>query len=93
MIIVNAKIEADVATIAALKSAVAAMETASRAEAGCDDYTFSVELNDPNVLRITERWHSADALKAHFLTPHMAVFQAAMGAHPPKAVTALCYDS
>lgn len=93
MIIVNAKIVADENTIAAMKSAIATMETASRAEPGCDDYTFSVELNDPNVLRITERWHDEASLKAHFATPHMAAFQAAMGAHPPREVTALFYDA
>lgn len=93
MIVVNATVEADEATIAALQPTIATMEAASRAEAGCEDYTFSVELNNPGVLRITERWQTADALKAHFLTPHMAEFQAAMAAHPPKSVSALCYEA
>ena len=93
MIVVNAKIESDEANIAAMKDAIATMEAASQAEDGCDDYTFSVELNNPNVLRITERWQSMDALSAHFATPHMAEFQAAMAAHPPKNVTATFYEA
>lgn len=93
MIVVNATIVADAASIKALQPAIAKMETASRAEPGCEDYTFSVELNDPTVIRITERWQSADALKAHFLEPHMAEFQAAMGEHPPQSVSAVCYDA
>lgn len=93
MIVVNARIEADEATIAALTDAISAMEAASRAEEGCDDYTFSVELNNSNVLRITERWHSMEHLNAHFLTPHMREFQAAMGAHPPKSVNAAFYEA
>ncbi len=93
MIVINARIDADPATIAALKDAIAAMETASRAEDGCDDYTFSVELNNPSVIRITERWRDLGALTAHFATPHMAVFQKAMQAHPPKGVTATCYEA
>ncbi len=93
MIVVNATIEATEETIAAMKSAIAVMEQASRAEEGCHDYTFSVELNNPNVLRITEAWESMDALSAHFATPHMAEFQAAMAAHPPKSVNAKFFDA
>jgi len=93
MIVVNARIQADPTTIAALKPAIAAMETASRAEAGCEDYTFSVELNDPGVIRITERWRDMAALAAHFGTPHMAAFGAAMQAHRPQSVAAHCYEA
>ena len=93
MIVVNAKIESDAANIAAMKSAIAAMEAASQAEDGCEDYTFSVELNNPNVLRITEKWESQEALTAHFATPHMAAFQQAMAEHPPKSVTASFFDA
>lgn len=93
MLVINAKIVATADTIEAMRDAIAAMETASRAEDGCEDYTFSVELSNPAAMRITERWRDADALKAHFLTPHMADFQAAMAAHPPKSVDAVCYEA
>lgn len=93
MIVVNAIIEADQETITNLTDAISAMEAASQAEEGCDDYTFSVELNNPNVLRITERWHSMEHLNAHFATPHMREFQASMGAHPPKSVSATFYEA
>ena len=90
---VTAKFEASEATIAALKGAIAAMERASRAEAGCHDYTFSVELNDPTCLRISERWESMAALQAHFATPHMQAFRAAMAANPPKGVQATFFEA
>ena len=93
MIVVNAIIEATAETIDAMRDAIAAMEQASQAEDGCHDYTFSVELNNPNVLRITEKWESMDHLGAHFATPHMATFQAAMAAHPPKRVEATFYEA
>lgn len=82
MIIVNGRIETTADNIAALTDAIATMETASRAEDGCHDYTFSVEINDVNVIRITERWDSMAVLEVHFKTPHMAEFQKAMAAHP-----------
>lgn len=78
MIVVNGKITASAADIDKIRAAVAAMEDASRAEDGCHDYTFSVEMSDPNVVRITELWENMDALAAHFVTPHMAEFQQAI---------------
>ena len=93
MIVVNAIIEATEETIAALKDAVAEMEEKSRAEEGCYDYTFSVELNNPAVIRVTEKWENMAALEKHFTMPHMAVFQQAMGAHPPKAVNASFFEA
>lgn len=93
MIIVNAIVEADPATIEKLKDAIRAVEAGSRAEEGCDDYTFSVELSDPSRMRITERWHHQDALRAHFATPHMAAFQAAMAENPPRGLKVHFYEA
>ena len=93
MIVVNAAIESSEADIAAMKSAIAAMEKASRDEEGCDDYTFSIELNNPNMVRITERWQSMEALAAHFQTSHMAEFQSAMEKHPPRSTQAYFYEA
>ena len=55
MIVVNAVVTSKPEDIAALQSAIHTMEAASREESGCNDYTFSVELNNPNRLRITEK--------------------------------------
>jgi quinol monooxygenase YgiN len=93
MIVVNAVVKTKQEDIAALHTVISTMEAASQAEAGCDDYTFSVELNDPNTLRITEKWQSVEALKAHFATPHMAEFQKAMGAHPPVSMDVKIYET
>lgn len=92
MIVVNAVVKTTPEDIVALQSAISIMETASRAESGCDDYTFSIELNAPNTLRITEKWHSVEALKAHFATPHMAAFQKTMGVHPPASLEVKFYE-
>ncbi len=92
MIVVNAVITSKPQDIAALQSAIHTMEVASREETGCDDYTFSVELNDPNMLRITEKWHSVEALKAHMATSHMAKFQNVIGAHPPASMEVTFYE-
>jgi len=86
MIVVNAIVKTTAADITALKDAIAVMEKASRAEPDCLDYTFSVELSDPDKLRITEKWSTLEALQAHFAMPHMAAFQASMGENPPASI-------
>ncbi|MFK7828924.1 MAG: putative quinol monooxygenase [Congregibacter sp.] len=91
MIVVTVIIESSVEDIAAMQPAIATMEQHSRAEAGCQDYTFSVELNRSDALRITERWVSEEALAEHMRTPHMATFQSAIAAHKPKSFAASFY--
>ena len=86
MLVITAVVQSSAADIEALKDALAEMETASRAEEGCQDYTFLQELSNPDVLRINARWESMEALQKHFATPHMAKFNEAMAAHPPKSM-------
>ena len=93
MLVLVVSIDTTAENIAAIKDAIATMEQASRAEQGCHDYTFSVELNDPNRLRITECWEDEEALKAHFATPHMAAFNAAMAQAAPRSMDLKCYQA
>ena len=85
MIIVYGIIETTGESIRALTDAIKVMEKATREEAGCIDYTFSVSISDPDCIRISEKWESAEALKAHMAAPHMAEFQQAIAAHPPRS--------
>lgn len=92
MIVVNGIVRTTEEDINALQRAIGIMEKASREEAGCLDYTFSVELSDTTVVRITEKWETLEALQAHFQMPHMADFQAAMGEHPPLSMEVAFYE-
>ncbi|NQX88169.1 MAG: antibiotic biosynthesis monooxygenase [Halioglobus sp.] len=91
MIVVNGIVRTTQTDIDALQQAIAAMEEASRKETGCVDYTFSIELNNPDILRITEKWDNENALKAHMASPHMAAFQKTMSAHPPISMNVCFY--
>ena len=93
MIVVNARFQSTAGNIEAMRDAIVAMQTASLAEKGCEDYNFSVEVSDPTAMRITERWTGMEALAAHFQTPHMAAFQAAMGADLPTGVEAHFFEA
>jgi quinol monooxygenase YgiN len=48
-------------------------------EEGCLTYAFSRDINDPDLIRIAERWETAEALAAHGQSAHMAAFNKAMG--------------
>ena len=54
---------------------LAAMQKASRLEAGCAHYSVYRAVDDPCVLTVLESWESAENLEAHRLSPHMAVFK------------------
>ncbi len=93
MIVVNATIDTSSTSIEAMKSALAVMEKASQAESGCTDYTFSVEVNNANRLRITECWQDMESLAAHFQTTHMAAFRSAMANYPPDNMVVHFYEA
>jgi len=78
VLIVLAKAKVGEGAIEAARDAIAAMVEASNAEEGCIDYTFTLDVLDPTSMHIVEKWVDDAALVAHFQTPHMATFQAAI---------------
>jgi quinol monooxygenase YgiN len=57
-----------------------------RAEAGCIEYDATIDADGapgfaaklgPDTVVVIEKWESADALKAHAASPHMAAYAAA----------------
>jgi len=52
-----------------------AMLTASRAEDGCFEYSYAVDVAEPGLVRIFEAWRDQAALDAHFQTAHMATWR------------------
>jgi quinol monooxygenase YgiN len=62
----------------AIAAALVAME-ATRAEEGCEGYTFSADFADPGRFHVVEQWASADAMNAHMASPHLAEFMGKMG--------------
>lgn len=63
----------------AIAAALVVME-ATRAEDGCEAYTFSADFADPGRFYVVEQWASAAAMDAHMASPHLAEFMGKMGA-------------
>lgn len=64
--------------MAQAREIVQTMTRETRKEAGCLQYAFSVDVLKSNRLQLSERWENDAALVAHFQTPHMAAFRAAV---------------
>jgi quinol monooxygenase YgiN len=60
-------------------AAARTMAAATEAEPGNLSYTFSFDLDDPDVVHLFEEWQDEESLAAHFTLPHMADFVVALG--------------
>jgi len=81
MLIVAGTVEIAREDLQAIRAAARAMTVATRAEAGCLDYAFSVEIgesDDVRTVRIFERWKDVAAFQSHFGSAHMADFNDAL---------------
>ena len=75
MIVIEGTVRIPPARLDDARPAMEEMIRASRAEAGCVDYAYSVDVLDPGLIRVSERWESRAALAAHFKTAHMATWR------------------
>lgn len=71
MIIVAGTLRVPPEKLQALRPHAQAVITATRAEAGCQVYSFAEDLLDPGLIRIFEIWGSREHLAAHARAPHM----------------------
>ncbi|MFM5923281.1 MAG: putative quinol monooxygenase [Novosphingobium sp.] len=69
------------------------MVRATNAEDGCLHYSFSQDIADPDLIRISERWASQEALGAHMASPHMGEFNKAMGSVAREAADLRLYSA
>jgi quinol monooxygenase YgiN len=65
MIIVTGEVRFGDGELERLKGALARNVETSRQEEGCELYAYSVDLADPNLLRIGEMWSDQAALDSH----------------------------
>ncbi len=60
----------------AARPSMASMIEASRAEAGCLEYSYAQDVLDHGLIHVKERWIDREALNDHFNTPHIANWRA-----------------
>ena len=79
MIVVAGTIEIDPSNSPELAKAFDTMRDATLAEPGCLSYQAYADRTEAGSFFIFEKWRDADALAAHFQTPHMGAFGAVLG--------------
>lgn len=79
MLIVAGAITLDPAKRDEADAAFEKMRTATLEEPGCIEYQAYSGRNDPGTVFMFEKWQDQAALDAHFASPHMAEFGAALG--------------
>lgn len=92
MIIVMGHAKLAAGEIDRLGAEMEAQIKATRAEDGCLAYSFSRDVLDPDTLIITERWRDNAAIAAHFASPHMAAFNAALAKAKLLEVSVKAYE-
>jgi quinol monooxygenase YgiN len=78
MIIIKGTMKLAEGGAARLNSAIVAMTAATRAEAGCKQYSLVADADDPDFLHVCEEWTDQSALGAHLVSDHLIDFQLAM---------------
>ena len=79
MIVIEGTVRVPPGKIELARPHMETMIRASRAEAGCIDYAYSIDVLDPGLVRVIERWESRAALEAPFRTRHMAAWRTVFG--------------
>lgn len=86
-VIVGGTVRVPPENIEKLKPHMLVMLAASRAEDGCETYSYGFDAKDEGLIRVFEVWRDAEALAAHGRAPHMAPWRAAgaeLGVHDRK---------
>ncbi|MBV8056125.1 MAG: antibiotic biosynthesis monooxygenase [Deltaproteobacteria bacterium] len=91
MILIQGWIRLADGEIERLRAAAETMIRATHSEPGCIEYAFAVDVLEPNLLRIAERWKDQAALDAHFASAHMAAFQKAIAGAKIVGSSAMSY--
>ena len=76
MIVVVGSFRIPPSMIEVVRPVMEAMITASRAEEGCIEYSYALDVLDEGLVRVSEKWRDREALEAHFRTAHIAEWRA-----------------
>ena len=76
MIIVAGSFRIPPSMIEVVRPVMETMIRASRAEEGCIEYSYALDVIDTGLVRVCEKWRDRPALEAHFRTAHIAEWRA-----------------
>lgn len=75
MIVLSVSLRVPPAELDALRPHIDVLVAASRAEPGCQVYTYAEDMQDPGLLRVFEVYDDDAALEAHRRYPHFKAWR------------------
>lgn len=93
MLLIEGWIKLGAGEFAKVREQALAMVAATNEEAGCLHYAFAQDIADPDLIRISERWESQEALAAHSASAHMGEFNKAMAGVVREAADLWLYSA
>ena len=91
-IVVNVEIDWGKEIIKEIYSILQKHVEITKKEYGCEELTFSIDVNNPNIIRATELWTNMNVLEDHFKTKYWEYFNSIMEKYPPKNIIVNTYD-
>ena len=85
-IVVNVEIDWGKEIIKEIYSILQKHVEITKIEYGCEVFTFSIDVNNPNIIRATELWTNMNVLEDHFKTKYWEYFNSIMEKYPPKNI-------
>lgn len=76
MIVVIGSFRIPPSMVDVIRPAMETMMIGSRAEEGCIEYSYALDVFDPGLVRVLEKWRDKAALEAHLRTVHIAEWRA-----------------
>ncbi|WP_108791567.1 antibiotic biosynthesis monooxygenase [Erythrobacter sp. Alg231-14] len=80
MIVVVGSFRIPPSMIEVVRGPMETMIAASRAEQGCVEYAYALDVLDKGLVRVSEVWRDRAALETHFRTTHIAEWRAQVSA-------------
>ena len=93
MIVVTVKVDWGQRTIKKLLPELKKHVEATLEEPGCDDFSFAIDVNNPNIVIANEVYQDYQALVDHFKTTQWEHFSAVMAKYPPNGIEMKTYDA
>jgi len=76
MIVVTGSFRIPPSMVDVVRPAMETMVKGSRAEEGCIEYAYALDVFDAGLVRVIEKWRDQAALEAHLRTVHIAEWRA-----------------
>ena len=93
MIVVTVKVDWGRETISEILPELRKHVEVTLEEPGCDDFSFGIDVNNPDIVVASEVYRDYQAHLDHFTTAQWQHFSAIMEKYPPRSIDVKTYEA